>query len=46
MEKPSEYNQQWQSPECQYITDWSYLDLAEAGNPICPNDDEEMELLQ
>jgi len=46
MEKPNEYKQQWQCPECQFVTDWSYLDLVERGNPVCPNDDEEMELLQ
>jgi len=35
----------WECEDCSYQTEWSYDQLAEQGGPVCPNCDNDMELL-
>jgi len=39
-----EWSCRWQCPDCGFVVHWSYGDLAEAGNPCCPDCDIEMEM--
>lgn len=33
----------WVCPTCGYFTYWSYTDLADKGNPICPEDGDDLD---
>jgi len=35
---------QFNCPECSFTTEWSEGDLISRGQPVCPDDDNEMEL--
>lgn len=30
----------WKCPDCGFETEWSYSDIVEKGEPICPNGDD------
>ena len=38
-------SRRWKCPDCAHEIEWTYEEMAEAGNPICTDCDIEMELL-